>query len=278
MINNKKKLRSLISYIFLLKNILRKSGTSPSSGSYYFNIYSSHKEKLIQAGFDFPGETIGEFGPGDTLGVGICALLDGFNKYIALDTIRHVNLNKNMQAYLEIVNFYNVNNDQIVSIENELKNLPDGSKKIKYYVPWNLDNIIVENSTDLIISNAVLEHVLDLDNIYKIMYKWLKPGGYISHVIDYGAHEYSDNWYEHLYVSDSYWRFLMHGRMYPINRVSHSYHLNKISEAGFTILISERNKDTKADALKINKSICKFFNEDDLCTKSGLIIAQKRLF
>ena len=37
---------------------------------------------------------------------------------------------------------------------------------------------------DFLYSQAVLEHVEDLDNTYKAMQKWLKPSGFISHTID----------------------------------------------------------------------------------------------
>lgn len=61
---------------------------------------------------------------------------------------------------------------------------------------------IQNNSIDLILSNAVMEHVINLKEYYLTMFKWLKPGGYASHEIDYRTNEFSDIWYDHLYLND----------------------------------------------------------------------------
>lgn len=276
MINNKKKIRAIISYIPLIKNILRKSGTSPLRGSYYYDIYKLHKERLVQSAFKFPGNFIGEIGPGDTLGVGICAILDGFKQYFALDIIHHSNSVKNIEALNEIIKLFPTSIEQSKLLKNELERLEDNNSIFKYYVPWNDESIIAENSLDLIISNAVLEHVPSIDNIYKIMFKWIKPGGYMSHIIDYGAHEFSDNWQEHLYLNETYWKFLLHGRLYPINRLPHSMHVKRICEAGFELVLDLRIKDRRIDRKKIDNSIKALFNDDDLNTRSGHIIAKKK--
>lgn len=104
---------------------------------------------------------------------------------------------------------------------------------------------IQKNSIDLILSNAVMEHVINLKEYYLTMFKWLKPGGYASHVIDYRAHEFSDNWYEHFYLNNTLCKFLMHGRMYPINRYPYSFHIKTLKEIGFEIILTEKNYGTK---------------------------------
>lgn len=42
MIKYRKIIRSLISYIPIVKNMLRKKGTSPQSGKYYYEVYERH--------------------------------------------------------------------------------------------------------------------------------------------------------------------------------------------------------------------------------------------
>lgn len=217
MINKKKIIRSVISYLPILKSVIRKRGTSPINGDYYFNIYKQHINVLISLGCNKTG-TIVEFGPGDTFGIGICAILDGFSKYIAIDVIKHFNIEKNMKVLMDLRKYFN--NE---SLFNELiKEIQSPNVLLQYY---NIDSFSFEK-VDLIISNAVMEHVIDLENYYRKMFMMLKPEGFCSHVIDYGAHEFSDIWYEHLYLNQKFWKFLMHGRMYPINRFPHSYHIH----------------------------------------------------
>ena len=101
-------------------------------------------------------------------------------------------------------------------------------------------------------------------------------GGFCSHIIDYAAHEFSDCWHEHWYYSDFLWKILMHGRMYPISRMPHSYHMECIEKAGFEIqkiIPSYGNK--KAEKKKISKSIVDYFKNSDLKIKSAIVVARK---
>src|SRR5437867_6507385 len=59
---------------------------------------------------------------------------------------------------------------------------------ITYVVPWSDVRALRAASVDLIPSQAVLEHVDDLGGVYRAMAAWLKPGGRISHTIDFRAH------------------------------------------------------------------------------------------
>jgi len=120
-----------------------------------------------------------------------------------------------------------------------------------------------------------MEHIEDIDSFYQQTYSFLKPNGYLSSVIDYGAHEFSNNWFEHYYYNDNFWKFLMHGRKYIINRRTHSEHLKALEKAGFAIVTDRRSLDKKADFNRITKSIKNRFNEEDFQTKSGIILAKK---
>ena len=270
MVKKRKIIRSIISYLPILKRLLRKSGTSPVDGHYYYNIYNSHKQKLLEAGFVFPSKIIAEIGPGDSLGVGMCAILDGFEKYYAFDIISHSDLTKNIKVLNDLKQYYADKIELIEKIEHEFKNHQLNNSLFQYE---NQKRIF--EKVDLIISNAVLEHIIDLTEAYASMYCSLKPGGYCSHVIDYGAHEFSDIWYEHLYFSDFFWKFLMHGRMYPINRYPHSYHIKELKKVGFNIIHESLKYSNKADINKINKNLRPLFNDDDLSIKSAHIIAVK---
>ncbi len=273
MIKSKKILRSFISYVPFIKKILRAKGTSPVIGEYYYKIFTSHISVLGEAGFPFKSGTIAEIGPGDTLGVGLCAILYGFNKYIGFDVIPHSNSDNNAIVLNELRKLFPIENKNFELLEKEI--IKNASNKLKYVVPWNSEENIEESTIDLIISNAVMEHVVNLEDAYKIMFKWLKPGGCCSHVIDYRAHEFSDLWCEHFYINKYFWKFLMHGRMYPINRMPHSFHIKLLKAAGFEIILEKKNRGTKAELEKISKHIKSQFSEDDLTIQTAHIIARK---
>jgi SAM-dependent methyltransferase len=59
-----------------------------------------------------------------------------------------------------------------------------------------------EASCDFIWSNAVLEHVYDLDDSFRCLYRLTKPGGYNLHQVDFRDHRNFDKPLEYLLFSD----------------------------------------------------------------------------
>jgi hypothetical protein len=49
-----------------------------------------------------------------------------------------------------------------------------------------------------------MEHIEDIDSFYQQTYNFLKPNDYLSSVIDYGVHEFSNNWFQHYYYNDNF--------------------------------------------------------------------------
>ncbi len=295
----KKILRGLISYIPILKVILKKKGTGGSNSSKYcLDTFINHAELLVKSGMKFPPENIGEIGPGDTLGIGFAALLFGSKKYVALDSVAHASKEINLTIFNQLVDLIEsepykskinllisrdtldstMSASNLVKIKNSIESISDFSDPISYSVPWWKKGNVSQNSLDLILSNAVMEHVIELKSTYESMFKWLKPGGYCSHVIDYRAHEFSDTWYKHWEFSELIWKILMHGRIYPINRMPHSYHRKIILETGFEIIHETKETEiNKADIEKINPTIKKYFDENDLNISTGTFIIRKPL-
>jgi SAM-dependent methyltransferase len=101
-----------------------------------------------------------------------------------------------------------------------------------YKAPWTSLPHIAEASLDLIFSQAVLEHVDDLEETYQAMFAWLKPGGYASHVIDFTAHGRSPFWNGHWAYSDWQWRLVRGKREFLLNREPLSTHLLFAKQSG----------------------------------------------
>src|SRR5207253_2490815 len=119
------------------------------------------------------------------------------------------------------------------SIRAELHNGLNESELITYRVPWNSPDVISRGSLDLIFSQAALEHVDALEKTYIAMSGWLKPGGYASHVIDFGAHHLSSFWNGHWAYGDLEWRLVRGRREFLLNREPLSTHVDCAQRSGF---------------------------------------------
>src|SRR4029453_17620145 len=82
------------------------------------------------------------------------------------------------------------------TIRSNLRSINSG-QCISYHAPWTSLDDVSRETLDLIFSQAVMEHVDALQETYAAMSAWLKPGGYASHVIDFGSHGRSPFWNGH---------------------------------------------------------------------------------
>jgi hypothetical protein len=257
-------------------------------------------------------ERIAEIGPGESLGIGLSAVLSGVNEYYGFDLIGHSNITINLKLFDELVDFFKSrapipNDTEFPNIKPKLdhhgfptniltkeilgetlsvertdairKAILNGRSSygghaiiISYVAPWHLSDTIRSNFIELIISQAVLEHVTEINDIYRIMSQWLTPAGFISHQIDYSAHETSSVWNGHWAFPSWLWRIIMHGRSYGINRLPHSVHKQTISRY-FTIKLEYPLFDKGGvKPVKVSNPI---YCGDDFIIKSALIVAQK---
>jgi len=298
-------LKGLLSYTPLKALIISKGTGGTDSARYCYSVWLRHLAMLHNNGMQQHPRVIAEIGPGDSLGVGLASLITGAEKYYAFDLVKHSDLISNVKILEELIILFNskknipdesefpeikpklnsykfpdflsnvdINYFRIDNIKNSLMG-NNSNEIIKYIVPWNGEYLIELESVDLIISQAVMEHVIDLESSYSIMYKWLRKGGFISHQIDFRAHETHKIWNGHWKYPDIIWKMIMHGRSYPINRQPFSKHIGLIKKAGFEIInvIPTYRKDgfKRTDF----KGYYSTLNDEDYETSSAHIIAIK---
>ena len=303
--------RGIASYL-LPKAFFKRPGSGGTfSSEYCYSVWLRHlswlhKNKLFQR----PEEivNVAEIGPGDSLGIGLAALFTGARHYFAFDVIAHANVESNVAVSRDLMEYFKnskeipngskflttnpiledysfpssilsiseqVYKQKHIEIDKALRGEEDAEVSIKYVVPWNSGTHNDIKEIDLIFSQAVMEHVADIDFAYSEMYKWLRPGGIISHQVDFKTHEMTKEWNGHWFISDKVWAILAHGRKYPMNRLPLSSHLRSIERAGFVIksiipvnkinlLINQKTKVPGVD-----------FTAEDLVTSSALIQAVK---
>ena len=146
---------------------------------------------------------------------------------------------------------------------------------IQYKVPWYNSNIVEKESVNMIFSQAVLEHVDELNPTYERMYSWLKPNGFMSHSIDFKSHGSANEWNRHWTYPDFTWKLIKGKRPYLINRLPHSQHIKLMNETGFKVVCDIRSQ--LPSRISSNSLAPRFRNmqQDDLITSSAFIQSSK---
>jgi len=265
-----------------------------------------------KANFNTNPQVVAELGPGDSIGIGLAALLSGANRYYAFDVVKHADAIKNVEIFDELVTLFqsragipdevefpnvkpklesyafpsgiiteerlsaSLNPDRVDNIRKSILNSDGSDSRIIYQVPWDSDAIMKKNSVDMIFSQAVLEHVDGIDSAYLIMHSWLRDSGFISHTIDFKCHETAELWNGHWRYSDPMWAVIRGGRPYLLNRLPHSAHVASLDAAGFDITFELKTKSASAYSRGDLASRFRTMTEDDLTTSGTFLQAVKR--
>lgn len=281
------------------------------SARYCYSVWLRHLAMAKAHGLNTAPQVVAELGPGDSLGIGLAALISGCEHYNAFDVMEYANTDRNLKVFDELVSLFR--SHASIPSEEEFPNLKplidrydfpadvlddrrlqralnearlqriresilcphaDGAM-IQYRAPWQDGSILRSESVDMIYSQAVLEHVEDLQHAYRTMRLWLKPGGYMSHQIDLKSHGLSDAWNGHWQYSDLTWRLMRGNRPWLINREPHSRHLAIMQQEGFRVVW---NHAFKLDSSLRPPDLAKRFkgmSNDDLTTSGVFVQAVK---
>lgn len=264
---------SFVPGINLLQGRRSKKGTGGTNDAKYcYDTWMKHLILLNHAGMTTLPVSMGELGPGDSLGVGLMAMLCGVSHYRALDIIAHANVDRNLEVFEQLVKLLHdctvpvderhLNYEQIGWIPEFPRSLlqddhlacclaprrletirslirggvdASGRLSMEYVTPWSSSKVIEPASIDLMISHSVLEHVDHLDEAYTAMDHWLAPGGWMSHSIDYRSHGLSNLWNGYRDCPEWMWTLLRGKGFFSINREPHSSHMRNIARLGYEV-------------------------------------------
>jgi hypothetical protein len=254
-------------------------------------------------------QAVAELGPGDSLGVGLCALLSGARYYYAFDAVRHIAADQNMRIFEDLIGLFSKRADipdekefpllmpplnsygfpsqnlsdhllraaladiHIAAIKNSLAGKELGSH-IRYAAPWDTERELQPETIDLILSQAVLEHVEDIGNTYRALFKWLKQGGVMTHTIDFKSHGLTRAWNGHWTISAPLWKIMKGSRPYLLNRFPRSAHISEIERAGFRIAFEEKSEMPLIDRKELAREFTDM-SDEDLKTSGTFIICLK---
>lgn len=302
-------IKGLLTFIPGFQVLLNEKGTGgTNTAEYCYGVWLKHLTLLWENGLRSMPKTVAELGPGDSLGIGLSAMLCGVDNYYALDVIKHADPATNLKIFDELVELFEsraarplkgwpdydeyLNDDlfpghiltddllqeslsktRVAAIRHALANPDDQNNgvSIRYMVPWSDSNVIEKESVDVIFSHSVLEHVVDIDSTYRALYAWLKPGGRMSHQIDYTSHNLSEEWNGYRTYSEFLWKIMLGKRPFMINRQPHSIHVNLLKENGFEIVCEIRNERSDGIQRRQLSAYWSGISDDDLNCAGALL-------
>ena len=262
-------LYGIATYIPGVTKLAGRGAGSSASARYCYSVWLRHLVLAGQNKLDAAPATVAELGPGSSLGIGIAALLSGTERYLAFDVVEHAQVAQNLTVLEELVALFASGADipdekelpeifprlpsyafprdllseqrllaalapaRIERLRVSLRAPAAAGSMVQYRAPWSSAAVLERESVDMILSQAVLEHVDDLPGTYRAMRDWLRPGGYISHQVDFRCHNTAKGWNGHLAYSDFVWKLIRGKRPYLINREPYSAHLRLLAEEGF---------------------------------------------
>jgi hypothetical protein len=247
------------------------------------------------------------------LGIGLAALLSGANTYYGLDALPHAEQARNATVLEQLVRLFKerapipgdhelpdvkpyldsyrfphhilteermagaLRHERLRQIRRAL-GAPDGEDgpiRVMYKAPWDGTGCIEEQSVDMIVSQAVLEHVSDLERTYVALRSWLRPSGWMSHQIDFRSHGTSRAWNGHWAYSDRVWRLISGVWPYFLNRQPYSVHAAIMRRLGLQIMCDIRVRQESGIGRERLASRFRELTADDITTSGAFVVASK---
>ena len=297
-----------MTYKYQHPNIVTGGSCDPR---YCYSVWMRHLIFYYEIRHDIP-RTVIEFGPGDTIGTGLMALLCGANEYYALDFMHYSGNNRVFSVFNRLLTMLQKKTDipgekefpnctprlksyafpgyiltdeilkeclseaRIREIKKNIEvfKLGRDAQMIHYLVPW-WENEIKNISGDLIFSQAVFEHIDDYKNAHQVVGRLAKQGTVISHDIDFDCHMCADRWNGHWAYDDLTWKMIYGSRPYFLNRIPLSVHIREMQKAGIKIQKVIRTRGDNGILPQELSKACSNIRERDIITKNAYVVGVK---
>ncbi|HEY6546932.1 MAG TPA: methyltransferase domain-containing protein [Vicinamibacteria bacterium] len=306
--------KGLLTWVPGLQGALYDRGSGGSSGSaaYCYGVWLKHLTLLWQHGMAVLPATVLELGPGASLGTGMAALLSGAERHVAIDVTPLAPADTNSRVLQDLVGLFrsraarparswpdydaylderlfpghilteerlghSLAEARLATLADAVKGLEAGAPKPAIrYATWTDPEPLGEGEADLILSHSVLQHVTDLERVYAHCRRWLKPGGFMSHQIDFSAHGVTQAWNGHRQYGQRLWTVVAGRRPYFLNRQPCSDHLALLRDCGFEVVALMRNSRSDGIGRGRLAPMWRHLSDEDLSTSGALIQARRR--
>jgi SAM-dependent methyltransferase len=294
----------------------RRTGTGgTNSARYCYDVWMKHLTLARANGLPGVPQTIAELGPGDSIGTGLAAMLCGASHYFALDIIEHANVQENVKVFDELVTLFEARAgrstpgwpdfdvhlddglfpghilspdllrhslapDRVAAIRRRIQDPGANTEdlSLRYMAPWQSPSVVRPGNVDFILSHACLEHVDDIDATCEAMALWLRPGGFMSHQIDFTDHGLARRWNGYRTCPEWAWRLARGKGSFLINRAPPSAHLAAMQRHGFDIVCDMRFRQSR-NSVKRTELARRWtaLDDNDLFCSGAFVQARKRL-
>jgi SAM-dependent methyltransferase len=310
----KRLLTGIATYLPFAARLGSRGSGGPASARYCYAVWLRHLIKARAGVLTRPPFAVAELGPGGSLGTGLAALLSGSREYYALDVTRQADRERDVEILDELASLFARREpipgpDEFPELKPDLEDYEfplhsaglalldetlavqrleriratlradlsadHNGVKIEYLPGWSSVDVLPASSVDMVFSQAVLEHVDDLPATYSAMYQWLRPGGVISHEIDFRSHGTASAWNGHWTYGDLTWKAVCGRRPFLLNRHPHSRHLALMEEVGFHVVVDLRTKRRSEIARHQLARRFHGLSDEDLETSDAFIQAVK---
>lgn len=306
--------KGIVAWVPGARRLRRGSTGGTDSARYCYSVWLRHLVMACTHAGAAPPQAVAELGPGDSLGAGLAAMLSGADRYYALDVVAFADPGRNLQVFDELVTLFRrrepvpddsefrlgpaldsyefpggvltdarlaraLADDRVAAIRRALADpggAAGGDVAILYRAPWHDEAVIEPGAVDMVFSQAVLQHVDDLERTYRALHTWLRQGGVTSHQINLYCHQTAPEWNGHWAYSDTLWWLIRGGRPYLINREPYSTHVRLLEQCGFQVAHALRRTDTTGIGRARLAARFRGLSDEDLTTRSAFILARRK--
>jgi hypothetical protein len=89
-----------------VRNFIMQRTGGTDSASYCYAVWLRYLLMAYENGLDSQPKIVAEIGPGDSLGIGLSALITGAEKYYAFDIIKYANYERNSTIFDELIEIF----------------------------------------------------------------------------------------------------------------------------------------------------------------------------
>lgn len=304
--------KGVATYLPGIQRLACRTTSGTDSARYCYTVWLRHLQKACERGVRKSWYCAAELGPGDSLGIGLAAMLTGVERYVAIDVRRYANQARNLAVLDELISLFHTrapipdnkefprvhpvlddfgfpyaalsestlersfSPQRLERIRACLRTLDTRSKSslITYCNPADSNAALKTGEIDVIFSQAVMEHVDDVEQVYRSCYRWLKPGGVMSHTIGFDSHGITDRWNGHWSISSATWTLIRGRRPWLINRLPCSAHVELMQRAGFRVIAQDKCYDTPLSRDDLSAEFSTL-SDEDLRTSTAFVQAVK---
>jgi len=214
------------------------------------------------------GMKVLEIGPGENLGLALKLIANGVSKVVCVDKFNSLtDGNSQRKIYNHIIN--NLTEKQKTLSEQALKISNDDCIFNADHIEYNNCSVVdlvkkYENTFDLVISRAVLEHIHNIGDVLEATNKLLTNGGLAIHEVDfrdhgmftmYGLHELA------MYKIDDLTWEKMSSNIGAPNRKTVNYYINFYKNNSYDVNVNVVRTFNKPE-IKINISLEEFLKSN----------------